>query len=82
MGVGTFVLIVNVVLLGGYTARLPFAAAPRGGYLDRLRGPVPRRRMTVLAASIAVTCGGPGRVSSGLRSPTCTYASAMGIWNV
>ena len=78
IGVGTLVLALNVVLLGGYTLGCHSLRHLVGGFLDQLTrqaGTQTRLRLR-RAASTAATWSGPGAVSSGWASATCTCGCA------
>ena len=72
VGVGTLVLLLNVILLGGYTPRLPFAPAS-GGRLSRPvdagTGAAPRLRLRGLPQSAAQVLGLVQPVLGGVHRP-------------
>ena len=83
IGVGTLVLAVNVVLLGGYTfgchsLRHLVGGLPRSVLARIRRG---RRCTTARAASTAATCAGRGRACSPSRfADLYVRLCSMGIW--
>ena len=74
VGVGTLVLAINVVLLGGYTLRLPFTAAP-GWRISRsilqVARPPPRLRLRKLPQPPSHALGLDEPVLGRLHRPLC-----------